>query len=72
MELVEPTVAYSKQKMSIEEYLDMENAADEKHEYYKGEICAMSGAKVPHNIIIHLPMLLSLRLLMKQYSFRNI
>ncbi len=51
MEVHEPAVAYSKQKVSIEEYLKMENAADEKHEYYKGEIFAMSGAKVPHNAI---------------------
>jgi Uma2 family endonuclease len=51
MEVNEPAVAYSKQKISIEDYLKMENAAEEKHEYYKGEIFAMSGAKVPHNII---------------------
>lgn len=51
MDLREPAVAYSKQKFSIEEYLEMENAATEKHEYYKGEIFAMSGAKVPHNTI---------------------
>ncbi len=51
MESNEPAIAYSKQKMSIEEFLEMENAADEKHEYYKGEIFAMSGAKVPHNTI---------------------
>ena len=29
----------------------MEQASEEKHEYYQGEIFAMSGAKVPHNII---------------------
>ena len=29
----------------------MENAAFEKHEYFKGEIFAMSGAKVRHNTI---------------------
>ena len=51
MEVHEPAVAYGKEKMSIEEYLEMENAAVEKSEYYKGEIFAMSGAKVPHNII---------------------
>ena len=51
MQVREPAIAYSKQKLSIEEYLEMENAADEKHEYYKGEIFAMSGAKVPHNAI---------------------
>lgn len=51
MEVREPAVAYGKQKMSIEEYLEMENASLEKHEYYQGEIFAMSGAKVPHNLI---------------------
>ena len=51
MELREPAVAYGKQKFTIEEYLAMEEAATEKHEYYKGEIFAMSGAKLPHNII---------------------
>lgn len=51
MEVHEPVLGYGKQKVSIEEYLEMENAADEKHEYYKGEIFAMSGAKVPHNTI---------------------
>ena len=52
MEVKEPAIAYSQQKISIEAYLEMENAALEKHEYYKGEVFAMSGAKVPHNTII--------------------
>jgi Uma2 family endonuclease len=47
----EPAVDYNKRKYTIEEYLEMENAATEKHEYYQGEIFAMSGAKLPHNII---------------------
>ena len=51
MELREPAKAYGKQHFSIEEYLEIENAATEKHEYYKGEIFAMSGAKLAHNII---------------------
>jgi Uma2 family endonuclease len=51
MEVREPAIAYGKQKFSIEEYLEMENASIEKHEYYKGEIFAMSGAKIPHNTI---------------------
>ncbi len=50
-ELREPAVAFGKYKYSIEEYLQMEEASDEKHEYYQGEIFAMAGAKVPHNII---------------------
>ncbi len=51
MELREPAVAYGKQKFTIEEYLAMEEVAAEKHEYYRGEIFAMSGSKVPHNTI---------------------
>ncbi len=51
MELKEPVVAYGKQKFTIEEYLEFEEKSDSKHEYYQGEIFAMSGAKVPHNII---------------------
>ena len=34
-----------------EEYLDAERLATEKHEYFEGEIFAMSGASIPHNII---------------------
>lgn len=51
LELREPAVAYGRQKFTVEEYLAMEEAAMEKHEYYAGEIFAMSGAKVPHNEI---------------------
>lgn len=51
MEIQEPAIAYSKQKMTIEEYLEFENAAVEKHEYYQGEVFAMSGAKITHNRI---------------------
>src|ERR1019366_2338044 len=40
MEIKEPAVAYNMEKVSVE-----------KHEYYKGEIFAMSGARVPHNAI---------------------
>lgn len=51
MEVREPAVAYGKRLFTIEEYLEMETAAIEKSEYYKGEIFAMSGALLPHNII---------------------
>ena len=51
MEVNEPAVAYSKRHYSIEEYLELENVATEKHEYYQGEIFAMSGAKTQHNIV---------------------
>ena len=51
MEVKEPVVAYGKNKFTVEEYLKLEKAATEKHEYYQGEIFAMSGAKPRHNII---------------------
>ena len=35
-----------------EEYLAMEEAAEEKSEYYKGEIFAMAGASLDHNRIV--------------------
>jgi hypothetical protein len=38
----EPALKYN--YISPEEYLAMERAATEKHEYYRGEIFAMSGA----------------------------
>ena len=37
--------------LSEAEYLSFERQAEEKHEYYKGEIFAMSGASFDHNII---------------------
>lgn len=52
MEIQEPAIAYSKQKMTIEQYLEFENASEEKHEYYQGEVFAISGAKVTHNRIV--------------------
>lgn len=51
MEVKESFHAYQKEFYTIPEYLEMENAATEKHEYYKGEIFAMSGAGARHNII---------------------
>ncbi|MGQ0738309.1 MAG: Uma2 family endonuclease [Bacteroidota bacterium] len=60
MELNEPIVAYGKSKFTEEEYLEMERAATERHEYYRGKIfrmqghgeaLAMSGAGDRHNII---------------------
>lgn len=51
MQVREPAVAYGKKKLTIEEYLRFEEASAEKHEYYKGEIFAMSGSKIPHNTI---------------------
>ena len=43
MEIQEPAIAYNKEKISAKAYLEMENASLEKHEYYKGEVFAMSA-----------------------------
>ena len=51
MDIKEPVPSYQKQLFSIAEYLQMEKASLEKHEYYKGEIFAMAGAGARHNII---------------------
>jgi Uma2 family endonuclease len=42
-----PEILYVSEK----DYLDTERLALEKHEYFKGEIFAMSGASIPHNKI---------------------
>lgn len=47
----EPIPEYANKKISIEEYLAFERGSQEKHEYYKGEVFAMSGAGPRHNII---------------------
>jgi Uma2 family endonuclease len=45
----EPAVKYN--FVSVQEYLQQERMATEKHEYYQGEIFAMSGASLNHNSI---------------------
>jgi len=35
-----------------EQYLEIERAAESKSEYYQGEMFAMSGAQLPHNLIV--------------------
>jgi Uma2 family endonuclease len=49
----EPQVEYAKKYFTEEEYLEMEEIALEKSEYYKGEIFAMAGAGFTHNMIFH-------------------
>jgi len=49
--VTEPAVAYNKRRYTVEEYLEMEKASTVKHEYYQGEIFAMSGASYGHNIL---------------------
>ncbi len=45
-------VANAQKKWTVEEYLAFERASEEKHEYYAGEIFAMSGASRRHNLIV--------------------
>ncbi len=47
----EPAVAYQKRHYTVEEYLEMEKASTVKHEYFQGEVFAMSGAGDNHNEI---------------------
>jgi len=46
-----PNDATTHKKMTPEEYLAFERASDTKHEYFDGEIVAMTGAKENHNRI---------------------
>ncbi len=41
--------AIPKTKLTPEEYLESERKSEERHEYFNGEIFAMSGAKRNHN-----------------------
>jgi len=56
-EVKEPAFKYN--YISPAEYLLAERAAEEKHEYYDGQVLAMSGASMKHNditsnLIIHI------------------
>ncbi len=44
-------VVYDKKILTVEEYLQFEKAATSKHEYCAGEVFAMAGAGLVHNII---------------------
>ena len=44
--LAQPTTFYT-----IEQYLQLERAADQKHEYLDGQIYAMAGNSEIHNLI---------------------
>jgi Uma2 family endonuclease len=48
-EVKEPAAKYK--YVTPEDYLSMERASQEKHEYFKGEVFAMSGASKQHNFI---------------------
>ncbi|MGE9310992.1 Uma2 family endonuclease [Niabella sp. CJ426] len=47
----EPAPAYQKAFYTVAEYLEMEKAADTKHEFFQGEVFAMAGAGRRHNVI---------------------
>src|SRR5690242_12824667 len=50
-----PPPPYAQRKpvrMSVEEYLDLEDATGQKYEYVAGQIFAMSGATVRHGAIV--------------------
>lgn len=51
MDIKEPVASYQKKFISIEEFIEMENEAAEKHEYFQGEVFAMAGASDNHNEI---------------------
>lgn len=44
--------AIPKTKLTPGEYLEFERKSEERHEYFDGEIFAMSGAKRNHNVIV--------------------
>lgn len=44
--------AIPKTKLTVKDYLDFERKSEIKHEYFEGEIFAMSGAKRNHNKIV--------------------
>ena len=46
-EVKEPAPKYN--YVSPDEYLAMERAAEEKHEYYDGYVVTMGGARLKHN-----------------------
>ena len=41
-----------KQIYSLEEYFELEKSADEKFEFWDGNVWSMSGASFAHNIIV--------------------
>lgn len=45
-------VANARKKWTVEEYLAFERTSEDKHEFYAGEIFAMTGASRNHNLIV--------------------
>jgi Uma2 family endonuclease len=44
--------ADTKKYYSVEEYFELEQNSEERHEYYNGEIFAMAGATLNHNRLV--------------------
>jgi len=42
----------AKKHYTVEEYFELERTSEEKYQYYRGEVFAMSGASPPHNRIV--------------------
>lgn len=49
--LREPAAIYGMRTYTEKEYLQLERSSDVRHEYYHGEVFAMAGAGLVHNII---------------------
>lgn len=49
--LNEPEAAYQKAFYTVAEYLEMEKAADTKHEFFQGKVFAMARVGIQHNVI---------------------
>jgi Uma2 family endonuclease len=63
------TVALEKKHYSFEEYLALEETANEKHEYQDGEIVSMTGGTTEHNkIALNFASNLKFTLKRKQYD----
>ncbi|EYF05825.1 Uma2 family endonuclease [Chondromyces apiculatus] len=41
-----------KKAWTPEEYLTLERSSSEKHEYYQGDIFAMAGGHLEHNLLV--------------------
>lgn len=50
-ELREALAVYGKKRLQPREYLDHQLHDTQKYEYYRGEVFAMAGARLSHNII---------------------
>lgn len=47
-----PRIAGPPRKLTVEEYLDLEEKSEVRHEFYNGEIYAMAGTTTAHNLLI--------------------